>query len=109
MTPTQSRVRVGLNSNSHNNVTDKENPPLYSIDTDGRRRLAAFIMALSEVNNKTDGIMDSILPNTAVKFSFHDSKRDSGHAVINSVDILSKKRLPQNVSLSYGCSCTQRI
>ena len=42
----------------------KANAPDYSIDGGGRKRLGAFMLALKEVNNKADGIMDSILPNT---------------------------------------------
>ena len=75
----------------------KAKPPEYAIDNGGRRRFAAFLMALREVNNKTDGIMDSILPNTEVKFAFYDSKRDSGHAMLNAMSILNSARLPQNV------------
>ena len=67
----------------------------YAYDFGGARQLAAFLMALREVNDKADGVMDSILPNTKVKFAFYDSKRDSGNAVVNAANILGSRKLNQ--------------
>jgi hypothetical protein len=34
-------------------------------DVDQAQHLAAFVMAVNDINNKTDGIFDDILPNTS--------------------------------------------
>ena len=53
-------------------------------DSGGRRRLAAFLLAVDHLNNKTDGFWDDVLPTTQVKFVVRDSRRDVGQAVVNS-------------------------
>jgi ABC-type branched-subunit amino acid transport system substrate-binding protein/uncharacterized membrane protein YgcG len=47
-----------------------------SRDLSGARRLAAFTMAIAEINNKSDGVADSLLPGTSLKVAFYDSSRD---------------------------------
>ena len=47
----------------------------FQLDAGGTRRLAAFEHALREINNKTDGFWDDLLPNTDLMFAFHDSRR----------------------------------
>ena len=37
-------------------------------DHNSNQMLAAFIMAINELNNKNDGIYDDLLPNTNIKF-----------------------------------------
>ena len=56
-------------------------------DGGGRRRLAAFLMAVNHINNKTDGFYDDLLPNTTIKVSVYDSRRDEGTAAVNAVRI----------------------
>ncbi len=69
--------------------------PLYNMqgkeDGGGRRRLAAFLMAIKHINNKKDGFHDKLLPNTTLQVSIYDSKRDSGIAAINAVRIVDDK------------------
>ena len=52
-------------------------------DSGGRRRLAAFLLAVDHLNNKTDGFWDDVLPTTHIKFVVSDSRRDVGQAVVN--------------------------
>ena len=40
-----------------------------SIDVQQAENLAAFLMAIEEINNKTDGIMDDILPNSQLVYA----------------------------------------
>ena len=47
-------------------------------------------MALNELNNKTDGIYDTLLPNTQIEFTVRDSKRDGGPASVGVLDIITK-------------------
>jgi hypothetical protein len=54
-----------LTSKTANNIFD------YS----GTQSLAAMIMALNEINNKSDGIYDDILPNTKLQFVVRPTKR----------------------------------
>jgi ABC-type branched-subunit amino acid transport system substrate-binding protein len=43
------------------------------IDDDGAQCLAAFLMAVREINNKTDGVFDDILPNTKLVVAVRSS------------------------------------
>lgn len=52
-------------------------------DGGGRRRRAAFLMAVKHINNKTDTYYDDILPDHTLKIEVYDSKRDEGSAVVN--------------------------
>ena len=47
----------------------------------GIRSFAAFLMGLREINDKTDGIADWLLPNTSVTFNYVDSKCDATFAL----------------------------
>ena len=48
----------------------------YTIDSSGIIRFASFLLALNEINNKTDGVADDLLPNTQLKYKLRDSKRN---------------------------------
>ena len=52
----------------------------YSKDASGIDRLSAFKLAVDEINDKTDGIADTLLPNTQLVFAYRDSKRDDQSA-----------------------------
>lgn len=52
----------------------------FAMDISGIRRFSAFLLALNEINNKTDGIEDYLLPNTRLEYAFCDSKRDDESA-----------------------------
>ena len=54
----------------------------YVEDSDGRRRMAAALLALSHVNNKSDGFWDDLLPETMLNISLMDSRRSESAAVI---------------------------
>jgi len=43
--------------------------PTGSVNTAGLQQTAACIMAIREINNKTDGIADNLLPNTKLKLA----------------------------------------
>ncbi len=47
-----------------------------SKDLSGIRRFVAFVQAIREINNKTDGVADHLLPSTRIEFTHRDSKRD---------------------------------
>jgi ABC-type branched-subunit amino acid transport system substrate-binding protein len=59
-------------------------------DGGGRRRLAAFLLAVDQINDKNDGFYDDLLPNTVIKFAKYDSKRNEGEAVVNAFYIWEK-------------------
>ena len=52
------------------------------IDISGSKMLAASMMALRELNNKTDGIYDNILPETEIKYTIRDPRDDNGMATV---------------------------
>ncbi|KAL1503142.1 hypothetical protein AB1Y20_011204 [Prymnesium parvum] len=59
----------------------------YAKDISGVRRFATFLLAIKEINNKTDGIADDLLPNTQIKFTWRDSKRADWAAVIGAFEL----------------------
>ncbi len=62
-----------------------------TIDRDGSQNLAAFIFVINQINNKTDGWYDDILPNSNVLVEVRDSKRDFGVATIEAGKLHSKE------------------
>ena len=52
----------------------------YAKDASGIDRLSAFKLAIDEINDKTDGVADNLLPNTQLLFAYRDSKRDDQSA-----------------------------
>lgn len=53
----------------------------------GNQCLAAFLMAVRAINNKTDGLYDDILPNTTLKFAIRSSDGSYANAVRDSIDL----------------------
>ena len=51
-------------------------------------RLGAFLMAIDEINNKTDGIADDLLPKTRLDFVLRDSRRDNLAALIGALELV---------------------
>ena len=43
-----------------------------AVHTAGSQHVAAFVMAVNELNNKNDGINDCILPQTQVEFALQE-------------------------------------
>ncbi|CAM9241678.1 unnamed protein product, partial [Heterosigma akashiwo] len=52
-------------------------------------RLSGFYVAVQEINNRTDGVLDDLHPNLTIQFSFHDSKRNEGQAFFGAADAVS--------------------
>ncbi len=61
---------------------------------DGSQYLAAFLMAVREINNKTDGLYDDVLANTTIKFAVRDTRGpfiyDIDDATELSLDVFNK-------------------
>eukprot|EP01041_Mallomonas_annulata_P009357 gene9357-19409_t len=60
-----------------------------SINVAGNQAIAATIMAIREINNKTDGIADDILPNTLLKLAFRSPRLDFLKAIKAALDFTS--------------------
>ena len=71
----------------------------YAKDTSGVRRYTAFVQAIREINNKTDGIADDLLPQTKLIFTARDSKRDDASA------FLGARELTTDAFGGLGVSC----
>ena len=69
----------------------------FKADDSGTRRFAAFVQAIREVNNKTDGIADHLLPTTEVLFTQRDSRRDGATAFFEA------RELATSVFKGQGC------
>ena len=52
-----------------------------AVDGGGRRRLAAFLLALDHINDHTDGLWDDLLPETRVQFAVGDRRVRVVHRV----------------------------
>ena len=59
----------------------------YAKDASGIDRFSAFKLAIDEINDKTDGIADTLLPNTQLRFAYRDSKRDDGSAFFGALEL----------------------
>ncbi|KAL1502937.1 hypothetical protein AB1Y20_011008 [Prymnesium parvum] len=53
----------------------------FQLDLAGVRRFAAFQLALREINNKSDGLADQLLPRTRLLFTWRDSQRSDAASV----------------------------
>lgn len=51
-------------------------------DLYGSYHLAAFLLAIDQVNNKTDGILDSILPNTTLQVAVDINDRTASNSLL---------------------------
>ena len=56
-------------------------------DDSGIKRFSSFYLALKEINNKTDGVWDDLLPNTTLQFAWVDSKRDDAAALFGALEL----------------------
>jgi len=59
-------------------------------DFGGATRLLYALTAIRDINNKTDGRYDDLLPHTRIEFSFRDSKRDAGEATLQAMNLVQK-------------------
>lgn len=59
-----------------------------TLDQGGILRLTAFLLAVDEINNKTDGVADGLLPNTELRFVLRDSRRDPLVALVGALELV---------------------
>ena len=78
-------VRVGCMS-----PTFKTAAAGYGMDVSGIKRFSSFYLALKEINNKTDGVGDDLLPNTTLHYAWVDSKRDDASALFGSLSLATE-------------------
>ena len=76
----------------------------YSKDLSGIRRYVAFVQAIQEINNKTDGIADNLLPNTRIEFTQRDSKRDDATAFFEARELVIEAFGGQGVDAVVGAA-----
>ncbi len=65
------------------------------------RRLAAFVMAVEEVNSRSD-----LLPHTNISFAVQDSKCSPGHALVGAHMLISESFGGAGVSALVGAACS---
>ena len=76
----------------------------YSMDASGIDRFSAFKLAIDEINNKTDGVADDLLPNTQLVYAYRDSKRDDGSAFFGALELTQDTFGGQGVSAIVGAA-----
>jgi hypothetical protein len=76
----------------------------YGLDGSGVRRFTSFYLALKEINDKNDGVADSLLPHTNLTFAFRDSKRSSGDAFFGALELGTEVFNNQGVSAIIGAA-----
>ena len=59
-----------------------------ALNTVAMMRQAGFILAVREINNKTDGIFDDILPNVHVRIAVRDSHQTFANTVLAALDMI---------------------
>ena len=55
-----------------------------------RAQFAAVYLALREINNKTDGIEDGLLPTTTIEFAYRDSKCDLLNGMLGAQSLITE-------------------
>lgn len=60
------------------------------VDSAGVQYIAAFLMAIRDLNNKTDGLYDNILTNTAVEFALRESPGPFIDDIYSAIDLCAK-------------------
>lgn len=72
----------------------------YVVNYDGVQYLAAFLMAVNDINNKNDGIHDELLPKTKLKYAVRSS---TGAFIDNVKDAIALSTRVFNGSGICGC------
>ena len=72
----------------------------------GVRRFAAFRLALSEINNKTDGIADDLLPATQLLYARRDSKCKDRWGFYGAMQLTQNTFGGQGVHAIVGAACS---
>ncbi|KAL1499616.1 hypothetical protein AB1Y20_011815 [Prymnesium parvum] len=62
--------------------------------------------ALREINNKSDGVADELLPHTQLRFAFRDSRCDSAVAMLGALDLTRNAFSSLGVSAIIGAGCS---
>ena len=68
----------------------------------GAHRRAGMQMAIHEINNKTDGLYDDILPNVIVKYAIRDSHVTFSNAVLQTLDMTNNAFKPHGIHAVVG-------
>ena len=63
--------------------------------------------ALREINNKTDGVTDNLLPRTRLRFAYLDSKCDSSHALVGALHLARDAFAGAGVIALVGAGCSK--
>ena len=59
-------------------------------------------MAVNEINNKTDGVFDDILPDVRVRYGVRDSLHTFQNSVLAAIDLTQNQFLPNGVDVVIG-------
>ena len=62
--------------------------------------------ALREINNKTDGVEDELLPNTKLVFAYRDSKCDRSVGLQSALSLTQRSFHGEGVRAIIGCGCS---
>ena len=76
----------------------------FTRDDSGTRRFAAFVQAIREINNKTDGVADDLLPHTQLRFTHRDSKRDGASAFVGARELALDAFDGEGIALVIGAA-----
>ena len=68
----------------------------------GAQRRAGMQMAVREINNKTDGLYDDILPNVIVKLAIRDSHVTFSNTVLQTLDMTNNAFKPHGIHAAIG-------
>eukprot|EP01041_Mallomonas_annulata_P011685 gene11686-24471_t len=47
---------------------------IHKVDVEGTHNIAAMLLAINEINNKTDGLYDDLLPATKINFALRSTQ-----------------------------------
>eukprot|EP00966_Prymnesium_polylepis_P182730 4233696-Prymnesium_polylepis.1 len=64
------------------------------------------IQALREINNKTDGVADDVLPHTQIEFAYYDSRCSASDGMAGALS-LTRTAFRQPISAIIGTSCSE--
>ena len=78
--------------------------PDGTLNSLGCQRRAGFLQAVKDMNNKTDGINDDILPNVVVKMAVRDSHVTFSNTVVQTLDMTNSRFLPHGVHAVIGAA-----
>eukprot|EP00966_Prymnesium_polylepis_P075967 1761194-Prymnesium_polylepis.1 len=64
------------------------------------------LQALREINNKSDGVADHLLPTTHLRVAYADSKCDGAHGVTSTLHVTQNAFVGQGVHAIIGTGCS---